>query len=237
MDEPGDVTAGPAGLDDSLAGEVGDRVRQIVNDGEREALAIAGEADEDARRVLEQARAEARELRETARNQAHVLAADRVRRILQLHTEIASRAESLAAVSDDPDAVRGRLGALLRALAGRAELIARELGVAPPASAADEPLPEPREAPPEPPLAPPEPPEAPGEPRDALIAATAGPDALEETRLGALRMAVAGASREELEGELAGALAVEDATAVLDDVFGSRRSPFPRWTAAMKRAG
>jgi hypothetical protein len=50
-------------------------------------------------------------------------------------------------------------------------------------------------------------------------------------------MAVAGASRSQLEQELAENLAAEDATAVLDDVFGSPRSPFPKWSAAMERAG
>ena len=62
-------------------------------------------------------------------------------------------------------------------------------------------------------------------------------DPLADTRLSALRMAVAGASRSQLESELSQRLAVEDATAVLDDVFGRPRSPFPKWRAAVKRAG
>ena len=58
-----------------------------------------------------------------------------------------------------------------------------------------------------------------------------------EAHLAALRSAVAGASRAELEAELSATLAPEDAAAVLDDVFGRPKSPFPKWSAAVKRVG
>src|SRR5204862_6480495 len=50
-------------------------------------------------------------------------------------------------------------------------------------------------------------------------------DELLATRLAALRMAVAGATREELEEELASDLDGERVQEVLDDVFGGRSGP------------
>jgi hypothetical protein len=68
------------------------------------------------------------------------------------------------------------------------------------------------------------------------VPAAATPEPLREAHLNALRSAVAGASRAELEAELSATLAPEDAAAVLDDVFGRPRSPFPKWSAAAKKA-
>jgi hypothetical protein len=207
MDEPGDMTAG---LDDSFASQVGDRVKKIVDDAERDALAIRQETDREVRALLERARAEARERREAAAREAQAVMADRVRRMLGLHARIGDRAGRLASAAEDPERVASGVQAFLDALAERADLIAREAGIAatlrPTEPSVDEPEPE---------LA----------------------DPLNETRLSALRMAVAGISRSQLEQQLGETLAPEDATAVLDDVFGSPRPPFPKWIAAKKRAG
>jgi hypothetical protein len=227
MDEPADVTAG---IDDSLASEVGDRVKQIVDNAERDALAIQRQVDAEIRALLDEARAEARERRETAAREAQALAADRVRRILELRREIGEQAGELATAADDPETVVSRVQAFLEALADRADLIAREAGVA-----AVEDAPEPPEEEAESELAP-NSGNGGGPVRERALAGVAA-DPLQEARLSALRMAVAGASRSQLEQELAENLAAEDATAVLDDVFGSPRSPFPKWSAAMKRAG
>ena len=71
------------------------------------------------------------------------------------------------------------------------------------------------------------------------MAVTVGttPEPIREAHLAALRSAVAGASRAELEAELSATLAPEDAAAVLDDVFGRPKSPFPKWSAAVKKVG
>jgi hypothetical protein len=235
MDEPSEATAG---LDDSLASEVGDRVKEVVDDAERDAAAIRRESDIEARELLEAARAEAREIREDAERQAQVLAADRVHRILELRRHIDSHVEQLAAAADDPDAVKARVGTFLEALADRADVIAREIDTGEPRLAEDEPAPEaepeaPRQAPST---------DANGsaprsEPALAAVAAGRSADPLHDARLGALRMAVAGTSRTELEAELGRTLDPRDTTAVLDDVFGRPRSPFPKWSEAVKRAG
>lgn len=245
MDEPRDVKAA---LDDSLASEVSDRVKKVVDDAERDAEAIAADAEEEAEAVLERARAEAHRIREDAARQARALGTDRVRRIIQLHRDLASRAEEEAALADDPETVGARVKLFLDALTARAELITREIGsdavhLDPPAPVEDaEPPVEEDAAPVDEPSAPVESeyngtaPEA-VEAALAAVAARPSPAPLREARLEALRMAVAGASRTDLEAELSATLDPDDAAAVLDDVFGRPRSPFPKWGAAVKRTG
>lgn len=220
MDEPArDVTK--QGLDDSLGSEVGERVEKLVDGAEREARAIQERADEEARTTLEAARAEARAIVDAAERRAKELAGERISRILALHRELSGTAEDLAALSDDPDAVTASVDALLEALARRADLLSREIGLAPAEpSGAEEQFAEP-------------------EPEPEMVVAAAGtiPEPLREARLAALRSAVAGASRAELEAELSQTLAAGDAAAVLDDVFGRPKSPFPKWSAAVKRVG
>jgi hypothetical protein len=217
MDEAGhDETR--AGLDDSLGSEVGERVEQLVDDAERDAQAIQRRAGEEARAVLDAARAEAHAIRDAAERRAQELTAERVTRILALHRELSDGAERLAALTDDPEGVMARVEALLDALARRADLLTGDLGLERP----------------EPPAA-----EVADVAEVAEVAqeelATGQP--LRDARLAALRSAVAGASRDELEAELSETLAPEDAAAVLDDVFGRPRSPFPKWSAAVKRVG
>src|SRR5256885_4171564 len=112
MDEPAD---GTGGFDDSLASEVGDRVKKIVDDAERDAIAVHDEAEEEARKLLDRARADARELRADAAREARALAEDRVRRILDLRHAIDSRARQLAPLAEDPEAVVSGIEVLLRA--------------------------------------------------------------------------------------------------------------------------
>ena len=203
MDEPAD---GTGGFDDSLASEVGDRVKKIVDVAERDATAVHDEAEEDARRLLDRARAEARKLRDDATRGARALAEDRMRRIVDLRRAIDSRAGQLASLGEDPEEVTSGIELFLRALDDRAGLIAREIDPEAAAAQGD-----------------------PGPPAE-----TPAPS---DVRLGALRMAVAGASRKDLEAELCQTLDAQDAAAILDDVFGRPRSPFPKWAAAAKRAG
>lgn len=231
MDEPRrDVTR--AGLDDSLASDVGERVEKLVEGAEQDAQTIQRRADEHARTVLEAARAEARAIRDAAERRAQGLAAERVTRILALHRDLSERAEDLAALSDDPDGVMARVTALLEALARRADQL-----MAPVATERAEPEVEPEE--PAKPATPADSrqPTADAEPEMAPITAGGMPEPLRDARLAALRSAVAGASRADLEAELSETLAPEDAAAVLDDVFGRPRSPFPKWSAAVKRVG
>ncbi|MFL5909384.1 MAG: hypothetical protein ACJ768_02275 [Gaiellaceae bacterium] len=232
MDEPErEVTT--AGLDDSLGSEVGERVEKLVDGAERDAQAIQRAADEEARAVLGAARAEARAIRDAAEHRAQELAAERVTRILALHRDLSEEAESLAALTNDPDGVLARVNELLDALARRADVLSRGIGPEP-AWEKEEPA-EPEPTQPEPiehePIE--------HERLEAAMAVPAGttPEPLREAHLTALRSAVAGASRAELETELSATLAPEDAAAVLDDVFGRPRSPFPKWSAAVKRVG
>jgi vacuolar-type H+-ATPase subunit H len=225
MEEPeGEVTR--AGLDDSLGSEVGERVEKLVDDAERDAQAIKRSADEEARAVLDAARAEASAIRDAAELRAQQLAAERVTRILALHRDLSEEADSLAALADDPEGVKARVDALLEALAHRADLLSRGIGPEPVAAAAVE-----AEEPAAPEAIEPERLEA-----AMAVPAAATPEPLREAHLNALRSAVAGASRAELEAELSATLAPEDAAAVLDDVFGRPRSPFPKWSAAAKKA-
>jgi vacuolar-type H+-ATPase subunit H len=231
MDEPGDVTGGFD--DDSLASEVGDRVKEIVDGAERHAIAAYEDAEDAAERLLERARAQARMVREEAEREARGLAAERVRRMRELRQAIGSRAEELASFAEDAGAVMSGIDLFLEALAERADLIARETGVEAVEQAHEEPPPAPEpEANGTAPVAPePEP-----EPALAAMGPAEIPEPLRDVRLGALRMAVAGASRNELESELRETLDARDAAAILDDVFGRPRSPFPKWAAAAKRA-
>ena len=234
MDEPErDVTK--AALDDSLASDVGERVEKLVDGAERDAKATQRRAEEEARAVLDAARAEASAIRDAAERRAQELAAERVTRILALHRELSEEAEGHAALADDPEGVMARVNALLDALARRADLLAAEIGPAvepaEPATPADsrQPTADSSE----------ELDVAEQERLEAAMAAPAGttPEPLREAHLNALRSAVAGASRSELEAELTTTLAPEDAAAVLDDVFGRPKSPFPKWSAAVKRVG
>jgi vacuolar-type H+-ATPase subunit H len=227
MDEPSDVGAG---LDDSLASEVADRVMKVVEDAERDAEAITAQSEDEADALLERARSEARRIREDAARQARALGTDRVRRILELRREIGAQAEELAALSEDPQAAMAEVNRFLEALTARADEIGREIAVEASSEAPDgAPAPADRDGH-----------DGTAAAVDAALAAVAAepsPEPLRETRLEALRMAVAGASRTELERELTETLDPKDATAVLDDVFGRPKSPFPKWDAAVKRAG
>lgn len=229
MDEP---TSATSSFDAPLASEVGDRVRQIVEDAEAAAIETSDSADREIRDLLDRARGDGRKHREEAASQAQAIAADRVRRILELRREIGAHADELATMADNAETIRAGIAAFLDALSDRADLIAREADV--PETAVAE-LEVPREAAPR---------RRARKPVDGNGGAPTGErrftpteDPLADTRLSALRMAVAGASRSQLENELTQKLAVEDATAVLDDVFGRPKSPFPKWRAAVKKAG
>jgi hypothetical protein len=229
MDEP---TSATSSFDASLANEVGDRVRQIVEDAEAAAIEAAERVDTEIRDLHDQVHAEGRKHREKAAGQAQAIAADRVRRILELRREIGAHADDLATMADNAETIRAGVAAFLDALSDRADLIAREAEV--PETAVAE-LGVPRETATR---------RRARKPVDGNGGAptegrrfTPTDDPLADTRLSALRMAVAGASRSQLETELTQKLAVEDATAVLDDVFGRPKSPFPKWRAAVKRAG
>jgi hypothetical protein len=249
MDEPHEVTAG---LDDSLASEVGDRVRKIVDDAERDAIAKHMEADDAVRAAVASAHAEAERLRDDAVREAQLTAEERVSQMRELQRLIEARAEELAALADDPESVMADVDPFLEALEARAALVAREAAVPAAQERAVEPGREPEHEPepaadvePEP-ESEPEPVLAANITNGATVATAAVPhpvlpgseaELLEEARLGALRMAVAGAPREELEPVLRQIFRPDDAVAVLDDVYGRPRSPFPKWAAAAKRAG
>jgi hypothetical protein len=218
MDEP--IEAAP---DESFSDDLAAHVRAIVAGAEEQAGSIAARAEADAHSIRERAEAEAAELRERAAREAETAATTRIRRVLEVRRQIADRASRLTDLAGSPAEARRQLDLLLDALTDLADRIAREV-----APAGEEALagverellgPEPAAE---------EPPRRrrfTRRPARQPVNGGNGLDELDHTRLAALRMAVAGATREELELELGADLDGDSVRAVLDDVFGSGQHP------------
>lgn len=182
----------------SKAEEMADRVREIVADAERHAQGVVGNAEERAAKIVSDAEADAARIRDEAEAQA---------------SERIERAQ-----------------AALRELAGETP---------PPPTPTPDPMPDPPGPDPEPPAPTPDPgppgPPAPGPhisaddetsaqpPSDADGAAEVpaasgnGDDAA--ARLTAMKMALDGAGRDEIEAELASKFGARDRSSLLDDVL------------------
>jgi hypothetical protein len=230
-----------AGGEESVSGELGERVRALVAAAEGMAAAVRSDADNYAQARRREADQEAeRRLRE-ASEQADALLAERLSRISHLSDRILERAEAVLDRLDQAEEVRGQLEALTSALGETAQRIARELGEAelpapdtpsaePPTLVEEEgtdeehpmadqvrPLRPPGERGPRPlrPVAPAHVPRYDGETR------------LDDARLVALQMAVAGRSRDEVGAHLRSAFDVGDPDLILDHVFVEGIPPSP----------
>jgi len=189
-------------IDESVSTELGERVRAIVAAAESMASAMKQDAEQYATTRRREADEETeRRLRE-AREIADRMVQERVMRMSELSDAIVARSESVLERLGQTEEVRRQLDELVRSLGQAAQQLSDELGqghaerVGPPG--------EPRPA-----LRPVESPGEPGE-RD---------EHLENARLVALQMAVAGRSRDEVAAHLRDDFHVEDPEPILERIF------------------
>ncbi len=232
-----------AGGEESVSGELGERVRALVAAAEGMAATVRSDADNYALSRRREADVEAeRRLRE-ASEQADALLAERLSRISDLSDRILERAEAVLERLDQAEEVRGQLESLTRALGETAERVARELGTTPSSRP---------EAPPalpvlveddegdedekEHPMADQVRPLRPPSERGPRPLRPVGPDheareeadtRLDDARLVALQMAVAGRTRDEVSAHLRAAFDVGDPDPILDHVFVEGFPPSP----------
>jgi hypothetical protein len=222
--------------EESVSGELGERVRALVAAAEGMAAAVRSDADSYAVARRREADAEVeRRLRE-ASEQADALLAERLSRISDLSDRILERAEAVLERLESAEEVRGQLVGLTRALGDTAERVARELGTeaigqSPQATELEPEVEEHPMADEVRPLRPPA--ERRGEPRPLRPVPPAhvprdDPGArLDDARLVALQMAVAGRTREEVGAHLRAAFDVGDPDPILDHVFAEGFPPSP----------
>ena len=228
------------GGEESVSGELGERVRALVAAAEGMAAAVRSDADNYALTRRREVDAEAeRRLRE-ASEQADALLAERLTRISDLSDRILERAEAVLERLESAEEVRAQLVGLTRALGDTAERLGRELGEEAtghrPQATESGPEPEPEEE--EHPMAEHVRPLRPPGERDRVpralrpVAPAHVPreDAdtrLDDARLVALQMAVAGRSRDEVAAHLRTAFDVGNPDAILDNVFAEGLPPAP----------
>jgi len=229
--------AGPPG-EEHVSVELGERVRAIVAAAESMAAAVRRDAEQYAERRRSEADSEAERAVREARERADRTVADRLERIGELSDRIVERADAVLEQLERGAAVRRKLDEVVQALGETAERVADEAEVLGPTVRRVEPEPErepaERAAADEPaehdelqlaeevaPLRPPgdplpRPPRAAPAPRSTLAEHDAR---LEDARLVALQMAVAGRSREEVDAHLRQAFDVQDPAPILDHIF------------------
>jgi hypothetical protein len=221
-------------------GEVGARVASILDGANRDAAAIAADAEADARELLAEAHDEALDGFKAVADAAREVALERARTLATLRCSIAERCESLILEADEPDHVREQVESLLLALSEtEALLIAgpgpeREPTVPETLRAAGswlsgrgaraaEPVSEPAEerspAPTEPSAITPEPAPGKGDHGDGPFSRWRQ-GRMDGQLLALMRMAVGGMTREQIAGALDPALDPREREALLDDVFG-----------------
>ncbi len=175
---------------EELAAQVAEAVRRAVTEATSRAEQIVREAEADAARIRERAEAEAARIRERAEAEAR---------------------EQINAARRALDELGGSLAAAVSAASPTAPS-----GESPPAEQEEE-EPEP-EAPPETPGAP-EAPVSPPPPEQAVPTATAGNGDDAAQRLVAMKLAVDGKDRAEIEAELNAKFGAADRSALLDEVL------------------
>jgi len=194
-----------AHIDESVSTELGERVRAIVAAAESMASAMKQDAEQYATARRREADEESeRRLRE-ARERADRMVQERVLRMSELSDAIVARSESVLERLGQTEEVRRQLDELVRSLGQAAQQLSDELGEGP--AERVRPMPPPGE--PRPALRPVESPDEPGE-RD---------EHLENARLVALQMAVAGRSREEVAAHLRDDFHIEDPEPILERIF------------------
>ena len=210
--------------DETVSAELGERVRSIVAAAESMASAVREEADRYAEARRRDADAEAeRRLRE-ASEQAEALLAERLARMSDMADRILERAEVVLGRLDDAGDVRRQLETLAAALGDTAQRLASELNDGThehPMADEVRPLRPPRDDRPAPlrPVPPAEPVVMPPTARSETL--------LDDARLVALQMAVAGRSREEVAAHLRSAFDVKHPDPILDHVFAEGFPPSP----------
>ena len=228
-----------AGGEESVSGELGERVRALVAAAEGMASAVRSEADAYAENRRREAEEEAQRRLREASEQADALIAERLSRIARLSDRIIERADTVLDRLDQADEVRARLESLTQALGETAQRMVGELeeeeatGHRPQATeleldAGDEhPMADEVR-----PLRPPGDPDRPRRflrpvPPDDAPSGEESHSRLDDARLVALQMAVAGRSRDEVAEHLRTAFGVSDPELILDHVFAEGFPPSP----------
>ena len=192
---------------DRLVQDLTGRVREALSQAEAQAKQIIGDAEERARRLIAEAEAEAKRIRERAEGDAD---------------------ERLAKVREVLASLEGALG-------GKAEVEPHPPPMpepqpppvpepSPPTEPEPQPPAEPEPLPPEPEIVPPAPPQPERQPPAAALSGTNGGASGRSTdktaaRIVATKMALDGASREEIAAHLSEHYELEHADALLDDVL------------------
>ena len=187
-----------------VSSELGERVRAIVAAAEGMANAVREEADQYAEARRREAEEEAGQRLREARERADRLVQERLLRMSELSDSIVARAEAVLDRLGAAEEVRRQLDQIVSSLGDASQQLSDEQ-----ASLADvSPMPPPGED--RPPLRPVEPLEQPQSEHDQH---------LENARLVALQMAVAGRSREEVGAHLREAFSIEDPEQILEQIF------------------
>jgi hypothetical protein len=217
-----------------VSGELAERVRALVAAAEGMAAAVRNDADVYAESRRREAEEEAQRRLREANEQADALLAERLARISDLSDRILEYGEAVLDRIAEAEQIRGQLESLTRALGDTAERLAHEM------SSPD------AQVPPPPPLAEVKdeeehpmadevrPLRPPGERREEprpLRPVQVEPDEaatrLDDARLVALQMAVAGRTRDEVGAHLRAAFDVGDPDPILDHVFVEGLPPTP----------
>ena len=205
------------------------------------AAAVRSDADAYAENRRREADEEARRRLHEASEQADALIAERLSRIARLSDRIIERADAVLDRLDQADEVRGQLQALAQALGDTARRMVGELdeearGQRPEAIGAEleAELADEEEHPMADEVRPLQPPGGPERQRRFLRPVPpadepgeAADSRLEDARLVALQMAVAGRSRDEVADHLKTAFDVDDPEPILDHVFAEGFPPSP----------
>jgi hypothetical protein len=197
------------GGEESVSGELGERVRALVAAAEGMAAAVRSDADNYAERRRREADAEAERRVREAGEQADALLAERVSRISELSDHILEQADLVSrALTEAAETLRSEAG-------GRSQVAEVEPEPEHPMAEEVRPLRPPSERAPRPlrPVAPEHVPRSDAETR------------LEDARLVALQMAVAGRTRDEVGAHLRSAFDVPDPDPILDHVFAQGFPP------------
>jgi hypothetical protein len=214
--------------DETVSAELGERVRSIVAAAESMATAVREDADRYAQARRREADEQAERRIREASEQAEALLAERLSRMTDLADRILERADVVLGRLDDARDVRRQLETLAAALGDTAQRLANELGEGTqehPMADEVRPLRPPGEdsPPPPPPLLRP----VPSDPPPAAAPASRNETLLDDARLVALQMAVAGRTREEVATHLRNAFDVKDPDPILDHVFAEGCPPSP----------
>jgi hypothetical protein len=217
---------GPHDRFESVAAALAARVQSIVEAAEREAAAVQVDLEVQRR----QAEEERRTYLAAARTRADSLARQRLDRLHELTESLVARAELARRQLDELVALLGEAsGELHQEQALADELMSSRGAAVADALTGTEPAPPPSAPAPLPPEPEPELEPEMGEPasvsplRPAEEPPAPEPSTgdLDAARLAAIQMAVAGSTRDEVQGHLRERFGLEDVTAILDDVFGT----------------